>query len=255
MGHYDTKHAADLPLPARQGRPALRARRPLLPGAPSAARSSTTSTSSRRARPDRHQPPAPGGAKTLGARRATGCPPATRCTQPTGRRRRRPADPGLPDGTAVDYAAGLRRLRGQHRAALQPAVRRRPEDPAHRRREVPQHRRPAQRRRRVLELVLRRLGRRRGRPPRAAVPVPPPAVQLLRRLRPRPARPRAPAGRDAVPHRRAARARCRRSASSSRTARRTSTPATPASPTAATTSSTCSRRSPPARRPRTRSSS
>ena len=35
-----------------------------------------------------------------------------------------------------------------------------------------------------LELVLRRLERRGGRPPRPAVPVPPPAAELLRRLRP-----------------------------------------------------------------------
>ena len=122
---------------------------------------------------------------------------------------------------------------------------------ADRRREVPEHRRPAERGRRSLELVLRRLGRRRRRPPRPAVPVPPPAVQLLRRLRPRPARPRPPQGRDRLHRRRAGTARCRRSASSSRTARRTSTPATPASPTAATTWSTCSRRSRPARRPAT----
>ena len=76
------------------------------------------------------------------------------------------------------------------------------------------------------------------RPPRAAVPVPPPAVQLLRRLR---------AGQPGRAHLQdetkffaAARGRhpAARSASSSRTARRTSTPATPASPTAATTSST-----------------
>ena len=47
-----------------------------------------------------------------------------------------------------------------------------------------------------LGLVLRWLGRRRGRPPGRAVPVPPPAVQLLRGVRAGPAGPAPPAGRD-----------------------------------------------------------
>ena len=95
-----------------------------------------------------------------------------------------------------------------------------------------------------LELVLGRLGRRRGRSPRTAVPVPPPAVQLLRQLRARSAPGRSHLQDETKFIAVGARtARCRRSRSSSRTARRTSTPATPVSRTAVTTSSTCSRRS------------
>src|SRR5215218_8581562 len=133
--------------------------------------------------------------------------------------RRRGQGPG-PDrllrpagGDAADAAGGaVRRLGGQHHPARLPAVRARDAgvapapapDRAH-------HRRPAERRRRRLGLVLGRLvqrQRRRRRPrldqrrrtdllgpqraghrrvpqlPRQAVPVPPPAVQLLRELRP-----------------------------------------------------------------------
>ena len=119
---------------------------------------------------------------------------------------------------------------------------------------LPQHRRPDERRRRQLELVLGWLGRRRRRARGPALPVPPPALQLLQELRHRrPGRATCRTRRSSWPPRR--RARCRRSPSSSPTAPRTSTPATRASRTAATTSSTCSRRSWRGRRPSRRSSS
>ena len=77
-----------------------------------------------------------------------------------------------------------------------------------------------------------------------AVPVPPPAVQLLRQLRARHRRPRSPpSGRAGVHRRGSKRGHLRRSASSSRSAPRTSTPATPASTPGAATWSTSSRRS------------
>ena len=195
--------AADLPVPALPGRTALRHRRPLLPGGVRRARSSTTSTSIAARAPLDTSPttaPARAAARTpvVDAQRASPTH-ATRCTTPTGAGRRRAADPGLRRrarptdavGACGDFAVNTIQPR-------QPAARRRVRCrlPAHRRREVPEHRRPADRGRRLVELVLRRLGRRGGRAPRPAVPVPPPAVQLLRRLRPGHARTRPPAGRD-----------------------------------------------------------
>ena len=97
--------AADLPLPARQGRPALRHRGPLLPGARSVARTSTTSTSSR---PSRRC-----GARLRRASTACSTAPGcrattTRCYKPTGRRRRT---------STVTQACGLPTTRGRARAA------------------------------------------------------------------------------------------------------------------------------------------
>ena len=145
-----------------------------------------------------HQRPGADAARRTRCWTATGCPPATRST----RRPARSSDGQLTQecadpATSNDPVARLRRLRRQHDPAGQPAARRggaqlpliddtqypnigdRLTDAGHQ-----------------LELVRRRLGRRGVGPPRPAVPVPPPAVQLLRGLRPRPARPRAPQGRD-----------------------------------------------------------
>ena len=67
------------------------------------------------------------------------------------------ADPGY-----VGPGEGVRRLRGEHGPAVEPAVQPdRGEDPADRRHDVPEHRRPAERRRGLLELVRGRLERRR----------------------------------------------------------------------------------------------
>ena len=134
MGHYDTTAAADLPVPAQQGR---------------AATTSSPTTSSRRAfggsflnhqyliaarAPARHQRRRRRRRDELGARQQRDAEHATRSTQPTGPVVRRPADPGLRRRRGRRLRRGLRRHRGQHGPAVEPAVRRRREDPAHRRR-------------------------------------------------------------------------------------------------------------------------
>ena len=75
---------------------------------------------------------------------------------------------------------------------------------------VPEHRRPALRRRLRVELVLRRLGQGRGGHRGLPLPVPPPAAQLLPELRRRRQVPLAPAGRDRVRRGREERHACRR---------------------------------------------
>ena len=149
-----------------------------------------------------------------------------------------------PNGAGRGLRAGLRHHRGQHRAAGQPAVR-------HRRRKIPL----------IDDAKYPNIGDRlsaagvswnwySGGWDDAAAGHPGPLFQYHHQpfnyfadyAPGQPGRD-APAGRDSSSSPPRAAARCRPSASSSRTARRTSTPATPASRTAATTWSTCSRRS------------
>ena len=118
-----------------------------------------TDTGRRRTRPRPRQ---------LGARRERDGQRRYPQYTPTGTGRRRPADAELCPGRrrsndeSRPRAATSRSTRCSRRAPphSEPA----PQDPAHRRRGVPQHRRPDVRRRDQLGLVLRRLGRRGGRP-------------------------------------------------------------------------------------------
>ena len=270
LTHGPLRHArvADLPTTCTaRGAPALRDLPTASSRAASAARSSTTSGwSPRPRRPARRAPTA---APTTCTRSsdpngmpdqlpaATPASPGTKdaaltqaanldgtCLGPA-RQHRRPAPP----------AATTRSTRSSRRTSRTRRAPRRPPLP-------PQtdadHRRPAQRRTGRLGLVLRRLVERERRRRRAgldqrhrarhlhrpehgdrrrlpelpgpAVPVPPPAAQLLRDVRPghRRAR-RAPARRAGVRSPARIGGRCSsRSASSSRSARRTSTRATPA---------------------------
>ncbi len=195
-GHVRHPKAAHLPLPALAGRPALRHRRPLLPGCPRRLVPEPP-VADRRARAHRQH------ARGARGRRhsvldANGMPtsyPQYVATDPDvvdGELTR-----ACPGGATAQLPTRLRRLRGQHGPAVQPARRRhRREDRAHQRQAVPQHRRPALRQEDHLELVLRRLGRRGRRTSGPAVPVPPPAVQLLRGVRPGTARSHSPPGRD-----------------------------------------------------------
>ncbi len=214
MGTYDTKALPIYRYLHEQRRAELRHRGPVLPGrvrwlVPQ------PPVADRRACPGGHQRwhRSVAAARTRSST-ATGCRPATRSYTADRAGRRRPADRGVlrraTRRTTARPAVTSRSTRSSRPAPPFSGWR---QDPADRRRRLPEHRRPADRRRCLLELVLRWVGRRGGRAPGTAVPVPPPAVQLLRRLRARPARPRAPAGRERLLRVGRRRRRCRRSAS------------------------------------------
>ena len=225
VGHDDglLRHHAAADLPATCTRKRRRTTSsPTTSSRPrSAGRTSTTSTSSRPAAaatavPGRH---ARGPRRRRASRNAT-----TRCYKPTDGRGRRQRDPGL---RPADHGGRprLRRLGRQHGAAAVPADRRvRRQDPADRRHHArPDHRRPADRRRRQLGLVLAAAGTTQpATSPAAATPTAPdrPAATRTRRRRPGRRRPT-----------RATRT-ARTSRSSSTTSRSTTSRATrPGSPT------------------------
>ena len=226
MGYYNTK---ELPiyeyLHSRHGA-ALRRPRPLLPGGVRRLVPQPPVPGRRRgsAVPDRHP---------LRPRRER-LPERELPALPHDRRRRRSGDPGL---RPVDHGrrVRLRRLRGQHGPAVLPADERvrRPDARGRRHHHAAHDRRHAERRRGQLELVLGWLGQRRrqrrrsrlherrgagvrrpelrpGGPRRSGqrrlsvlpgqvLPDPPPAAQLLRPLRARPAGSSAPQGRAGLP--------------------------------------------------------
>ena len=230
MGQYDTKTLPIYQFLHSAKAPELRDRRPVLPG---------------RVRRVVPQPPVPGrgpGADRHQRRsgrsaRGTALRASTATASPTRRTRSTTRPPTVNDGP-LTQACGLRpptrtSLCGDYAVnTIQPASpphgSSAPQLPLIDDTAYPNIGDRLSAKRHLVELVLRRLGRRGGRHPGPAVPVPPPAAELLRELRARTAGPGPPQDETAFIAA-AKNGTLPRSASSSRTARRTSTPATPAS--------------------------